>query len=1342
MTAARRELMDGWLPSPLCSRLERPGALEILWAESRAAQPLLGLCCRRGFRAMQSLWLSRSHFCTGRVKVGCVSQSKRGPIFLCSSLPPGQSTDPWSLDLVRLHWISPSQWFRGHWAFDRRCRFSRSYLLPPAMHSFGVAYKALGSVCVQGDNCALTFGCDSAHRAVFVDSCCAPQGHSLVSFDPCIVAPQERAYSPFVGCSFLRTSEGLCAKQWYRWLWDHGYAPLSACSSALKQDPGHLDFTILRLLWIASCIVPLVRGMCFCIFLVLLRALTRPLYLGSFPLGHLLSAPYKAASLAPLRALGRVASVDACLDWSPHPPRQKPRQTKCRSNCLTARGSCFAVRMFLALFAIPTAIPVPTVLVCSAWCFAPGAVAMTRPPTSLDPDPLEPPRFVPAAPTPVWGTGVANAPASDSARLRNAAQQLYQGPLPWQPDEGSIGTRHLGVYLYTPHYKPEAFAVKLYESSCMRSVLDTILECAPGDAFGVCDLIVPLRPQRYGGYLFALRMPSIIRGMQGGMAGVVLDLSHVGGGYFATVLPREMEYSQLHDFVLPLTKAGVETVFFFIGLRQRPWPSCAMITLRDGDVIQALDSDVPRRAQVHPEALFQDQAELGPMCHFFDVDRPEARWVMYRDSRYTIAPYLYPGRDIVEYFADGFRVPTASLHSCSFPTGDLDVHGMHCDVATAIFDVPAVRVGDPMPDRCDIFTLCDFRPLGFKPRVILSHVPLLHVPSLISDHEIQLPAAFSVKVLGGKVRGDHVKLRGNSTLVFIAELVEDSSQPSDSSSEASEPEAAAEIANSPARDARSSSPQARAAAVIMPDTTALPVDRHVDGMPVDDHGWAISGGTFSHLTFIDPTLPDGHGWNAGIEPERVPEAVSPPASGTAPREGDMPETQHDSAWPLVFPEDAIEPEDDTAAEPVQGTPITALVYTPDFTPEMHTIDVSFPCGVNRLMVAVNVLRDADLARHFPFLYPVTPQLHREFATFVAVPRWLQDRAIVLIDTSRVNGAVFAVALPSPTSKASILAAANLPTDGAFGIFVHSLLRPLDPSSTIHLVTGMSIAILPQGIGAPASEDLAHMLVRDDGWDVHADVPGPFYAPGSHFHLLTDGLPRLFEVLAGRRPHFKADIAGVLQVDPSNLTLVTVKPRIRDLFVHGRLATGVLVATVQLGRAQGALSESRSRNAVVFIDGRRVLAGMRWLLLPSGAVSVHSVAAHFFHRCPEGFRIVIRGLPLRASPGGPVFEVSSGSTLVVTFEEGPARAAPAQGPVDPGPDDPPPPRPPGQGGAPGPDGDGPDGASPDSSQPARSRSPRTPRMVDRLLPRQDTTCPCLLPPQPKPVRLITGSSLVF
>ena len=807
----RRKPEEQWPLSSWDSRLWVPSTAEPWGAPVAKLTP--GQCLPSGAAASATFWLSRCHSWHSSVQVLM-------RFFACSTLPLSSSCSPpvtlslpWSVECGSGSGNFPLRRLSEHWAFARAgcywlSRFELSWMPPAcAFRTDGGTFLCVGDS-RSGSNRACSFGCTPSllspdnpidtHVALLV--CGQPGGGFPVSlmFPSCgsnrafsfgrtsAQVQQRRQFSLLAYRGDWYVRGGLSAKQWYRWLWDHGYAPLTYNAPPPTADTA--DTLLASLLSVAAWLVPFFRGLLGCLFISLLAGLVRPVRPRHPGIGRSLMFPLSGASLRPFLALGQVVRAEPCLDWSPWRNKHGRLGRRPGTNPPPFREGFRSVSwILLSLLALPDRISAPAVLMCSAWTFVPGAYAMSRPETHGDtaPEDLRP---MPAAISPPPGLGAAAVPWHDAGREHRAAEKLYCGPLPWHDACPAEGERHIGVYLYTPHYRPHAFAVKLQGECCLRQVLDVVLDCAPGDPAQVCDFIVPTCPQRSQGYLTALRMPSIVRGMQGGMVGVICDFTYVGGDYFATCLPKQMSLDSLLSFARPLSREDIESLYFFIGLRQRPWPASAIVTFRDGDVIQASSSPDPRPRQLHPEALFQPDADLGPMCHFFDVEVHEARCVMYRDARYTIAPHTHPGLDLISYCVQSFKLRWADVLCCTFPIEELDVHGMSCADITSIVEVPAIREGDPIPDRCDIFTLCDFRPLGSKPRIVLSHVPLIHLPSLLSNLGIQLPAAYTVAVVGGRMRGDHVKIRENMTLLFYAKLVESSDSSSASEGEEEAPD--------------------------------------------------------------------------------------------------------------------------------------------------------------------------------------------------------------------------------------------------------------------------------------------------------------------------------------------------------------------------------------------------------------------------------------------------------------------------------------------------------------------------------------------------------------------------
>ena len=125
--------------------------------------------------------------------------------------------------------------------------------------------------------------------------------------------------------------------------------------------------------------------------------------------------------------------------------------------------------------------------------------------------------------------------------------------------------------------------------------------------------------------------------------------------------------------------------------------------------------------------------------------------------------------------------------------------------------------------------------------------------------------------------------------------------------------------------------------------------------------------------------------------------------------------------------------------------------------------------------------------------------------------------------------------------------------------------PCSQANAFNFLPGMAISLAPPARGAPATSDLASRLQSRDGWDADALLPGPEYAPGMHYWVLTDGWPTLFTVGAWRRQHARDDLARQLEVREPFLVIRATQPVVHDAFFNGYLTTGVWVATEGLSR---------------------------------------------------------------------------------------------------------------------------------------------------------------------------------
>ena len=391
-------------------------------------------------------------------------------------------------------------------------------------------------------------------------------------------------------------------------------------------------------------------------------------------------------------------------------------------------------------------------------------------------------------------------------------------------------------------------------------------------------------------------------------------------------------------------------------------------------------------------------------------------------------------------------------------------------------------------------------------------------------------------------------------------------------------------------------------------------------------------------------------------------------------------------------------------ESSQSFEIVALIYTPDVSPEMVATSLELPCGVDQAVAAVAGSRVRGASCGFSCLTPVTPQPCLEFMVLLASPSWLVARPMVLFDCLRTSSTLFAKVLFPYATRESLLLAAGLRHDSQEEVFVHGLLRPLQHGQRIQILTGMVISLAPPGCGAPATSDLATRLLSRDGWDADACLPGPVYAPGLHYWVLTEGQPTLFTVGARRRSHAREDLAHQLGARESALYVRATHPSIVDAFFNGYLATGVWIATERISRIPCPPARVPENKLVLVLDCRPLLLGIRWLLLADPIVPVHEITSPFLEYCPEEHVVTVTGAEAIEWGDESVFQFTCGQVIVLSFDED---ISSSERNAAPPPDDPP--APPGNDDSHSPrrqdDESMPDSSAPHPTDRNRSRSPR-------------------------------------
>ncbi|OLP76767.1 hypothetical protein AK812_SmicGene43255, partial [Symbiodinium microadriaticum] len=656
---------------------------------------------------------------------------------------------------------------------------------------------------------------------------------------------------------------------------------------------------------------------------------------------------------------------------------------------------------------------------------------------------------------------------------------------------------------------------------------------------------------------------------------------------------------------------------------------------------------LPPPAPLLAETL-ADPAAWGAVEHFFEANLIPRTCVMYGGRRYCVAPHHHTDHTLIEHVVQTLRLDVHRIATCAFRADDFDVRGPHCRWTVAVADVPAIADSPASHARQDYIVLCDLRPLGLKPVFLHTHVPKIHVPSFLSDFGVDLPRARQLGIQGGRLRKDYVSFDGSCVLLFFA-VEADPFLRADSSSDE-------EIALE-SRGPSSPFPQ-----------HDMPTEGEDDAFSFESR----ERNPERHL--LDPTIPAGHSWNAGIEIDphsRVQPAHDLGAQNDSTGDGDVLRTIGDpdlrpdtgsytgdsgpvslaasASNPLPAPSADVDVGDD-APVPAEPVPLRAYVFVPDVVPEMLTASAFLPCSVDTAMAAVAAARQTEDILRFPRCVPATPQPFADCVLAVAAPHWFEQRPVVLLDCRRINFTIFAKALHPRLNRESLLLAAGQPHDSRWDIFVHGLLHPLQREQIITLRTGMLITFEPEGCGAPAAYDLAARLITRTDWDPDFELPVAGSYPGQYFWVLTDGMPTLFEVAPWRRRSFTHDLAQHLQESAHSLVLKPSHPRIIDGYFNGRLTSGLIIATRQVCRLPCPPVRRKDTRLLVFVDARPVMQGFQWLIAEHAALPVEAVTRRFEDGCLDGYLITVSGAEVSSFGDERFLSLEDGLLLVVEYKE--------------------------------------------------------------------------------------------
>ncbi|CAE7237351.1 unnamed protein product [Symbiodinium sp. CCMP2456] len=838
------------------------------------------------------------------------------------------------------------------------------------------------------------------------------------------------------------------------------------------------------------------------------------------------------------------------------------------------------------------------------------------------------------------------------------AARALRLPLPRGVDDGGSSRDWLGVTVLAPHYQSTHWALFFNRNEGVDGLLSAVLDLRRALYYGVMDSVVPIVPQRFRGYASVLAFHSVVHQYGAhGHAPVILDLTRVGGRYYATVLPCRIDYEALLGFIRPQTRADLDHLELFVGVGTEPCDPQREVELQPGWVVCAL----PRGERASPplliQSLLREDSVWDRLQHLPCETSTPGFCVLFEGERTVLYSDSFPARSACVAVSDLLRLPEAALSIRVFHTPDLDVQGQACNKCIHVVRIPRMDDETSFRQRRDIFVLCDLRPIGVRPIAYFSHAMAVHVPSVLAYARVRLPDGYHLNASEGQLSWPDLVVDGSAHVYFHAFSVPGAGSGSGSGSNPGGDEGPPDDDEDDTEEGDEDLPDPL-------DGPQLVFHAHhgvptVESSAADcqrDRSRSPSGPEVSAYTWrqepikkqfslcewcsslLDPAARsllhvsrlEAYCCHSkfgplicpltckGPEQPRLAEVMSNPT-----RAGPFHLRQsldgYGRPWePGHLPPPALEgPPEAVENAPEEWIEGLFVVFVPGYTCEAFVASFRLGAEVAEVLQCVQAVRSGPRRRLFPVLVPVRSQPSERFATLLALPVWAVSRTVVLFDLLQMGGVVYAAAVPDRMRREDILVVAGLGSGALVHVFVSAIPWALARGQSVTLVSGDCIALVPYGSPYQHGPALSEMCQEARGWDIQADLPVHDEAA---FWVLDD--VDAFRVPApadGRQ--LRTEIALAIECEPARLTIRAASPRISDHCWRGWTSSAVLVATQRVARPTGRPHASPTHTIVV-IDTRPLLQDIEWILLHGSLLPLSPLLARFAASCPDGFQVTI------------------------------------------------------------------------------------------------------------------------
>ena len=395
--------------------------------------------------------------------------------------------------------------------------------------------------------------------------------------------------------------------------------------------------------------------------------------------------------------------------------------------------------------------------------------------------------------------------------------------------------------------------------------------------------------------------------------------------------------------------------------------------------------------------------------------------------------------------------------------------------------------------------------------------------------------------------------------------------------------------------------------------------------------------------------PGRNGVSTAPRMHRVPEDLSAAFDEAVALEDDpqeLPREDNPGGWLRPAPLDEDGDEEVVVAvrrpgPPPTPTPATFAILVVDAVLERVEVVLECPSTVAQAKQLIDDARDHDRSLLYPHLVEVVPQPCETWGTFLAVPAWCDNEALIVFDLTDFDGRFFVDSVPWVANRAQLFSIAGVDLSPNILIYAFGHPAPLDDED-LHVYMGGCIFFVPRWLPARIGYGLPWMLRTPRIWNQAAVLP--LSLEGRFLCCVLDGGHRCFEIRPDRGNYVRQDIPAEFGLNQAQVTYQVSHPEVDDAAIKGRTCLAVLGVTTEIWRTAQLVGSSDGASALALVDCRPLLQGWMSIVVEGGTYSHSELVDHLSVFAPAGWQVQVDGAPVENGD----FQLDRGRLLQAQF----------------------------------------------------------------------------------------------